>query len=319
MMDPTIIKLTTFATAALAVLGTYSILSDVLLRKKARIRDRFRDELGVGGQDSMHRSEIFKDLEHFQSDTARRAPEFWKRFAIMLAQSGLNIAPERIVQLTATITIVGIVLTFALPRLWFVGLGVISIGLIGPVAYVSRMRRLRVHTLCMQLPEAFELMSRAVRAGQTMSGAMALIGTQLKPPLSEEFATCCEHQNLGLPQDVALEELARRTGVMELQLFVVAMLVHRTAGGNPVEILDNLSEVIRKRVRLVGKARAATSEGRLQAVVLTVLPIGAFAALFILNRSYAQILIDRPYLIAAVLVSELVGGLWIRRIVNFDF
>ncbi len=318
-MNLTVIKLTTFATAALAVIAIYSILADVLLRKKSRIRQRFREELGLGAPDSSNRSEILKDLKLFQAETAGKAPTFWKRFSTMLAQSGLDVGPERIVQLTATITVVGLVAIAAWPRFWFVGLGVVGLGLFGPVAYIARARRVRIHTLCMQLPEAFELMSRAVRAGQTTSGAMALIGTQLKAPLAEEFAVCCEQQNLGLPQDVALAELARRTGVMELQLFVVAMLVHRTAGGNPVEILDNLSETIRKRVRLVGKARAATSEGRLQAIVLTVLPIGAFVALFVLNRPYAQVLLDRPSLLAAVLVSEVVGGLWIRRIVNFDF
>jgi tight adherence protein B len=318
-MDPTIIKLTTFATAALAVVCIYSILLDVLLRKKARIKERFRKELGVGDKDSPRRSELFKDLKLFQSETSHRMPQLWKRFSTMLTQSGLDVAPERIIQLAATMTIVGGVMTMAWSRFWFVGLGVSALGLFGPVAFVSAARKRRIHAICMQLPEAFELMSRAVRAGQTISGAMSLIGSQLKPPVAEEFAICCEQQNLGLPPDVALEELARRTGVMELQLFVVAMLVHRTAGGNPVEILDNLSEVIRKRVRLVGKARSATSEGRLQAVVLTVLPVLAFAALFVLNRPYAQILIDRPYLIGAVLVSELIGGLWIRRIVNFDF
>jgi tight adherence protein B len=318
-MNLTVIKLTTFATAALAVIAIYSILADVLLRKKSRIRQRFREELGVGAPDASTRSEIFKDLKLFQSETAGQVPAFWKRFSTMLAQSGLEIGPERIVQLTATITVVGVVAIVAWPRFWFVGLGVVALGLFGPVGYIARARRARINILCMQLPEAFELMSRAVRAGQTTSGAMALVGEQLKPPLSEEFSVCCEQQNLGLPQDVALSELARRTGVMELQLFVVAMLVHRIAGGNPVEILDNLSETIRKRVRLMGKARAATSEGRLQAVVLTVLPIGAFIALFVLNRPYAQVLIDRPSLLAAVVVSVVIGGLWIRRIVNFDF
>jgi tight adherence protein B len=317
-MDLTLIKLTTFATAALAVIGVYSILMDVTLRKKARIKERFQKELGIG-KDPAKRSELFKDLKLFRSETSQRVPQFWKKFSTMLSQSGLAITPEQVVQIAATVVVIGLVLTAARPRYWFVGVGVAGLGVFGPVAYVSAARKKRVHTICMQLPEAFELMSRAVRAGQTISGAMSLIGTQLKPPVSEEFALCGEQQNLGLPQDVALEELARRTGVMELQLFVVAMLVHRTAGGNPVEILENLSDVIRKRVRLVGKARAATSEGRLQAVVLTVLPVLTFAALFVLNRPYAQILIDRPYLIGGVLVSELLGGLWIRKIVNFNF
>ena len=108
---------------------------------------------------------------------------------------------------------------------------------------------------------------------------------------------------------MTLQELARRTGVMELQLFVVAMLVHGTSGGNPVEILDNLSDVIRKRIRLVGKVKALTSEGRLQAVILSILPVGAFVAIFVLNRSYAQLLLDRPRLLTRpVLVFEVLGG-----------
>jgi len=108
-------------------------------------------------------------------------------------------------------------------------------GFAAPLIYVSLLRKVRIQSLCQQLPEAFELMSRAVKAGQTMPGAMNLVATQLKPPISLEFASCCEQQNLGLSHDIALQELARRTGVMELQLFVVAMLVQRHAGGNPIE------------------------------------------------------------------------------------
>jgi tight adherence protein B len=171
----------------------------------------------------------------------------------------------------------------------------------------------------MQLPETFDLMSRAVRAGQTMSGAMQLAATQLKPPISLELAACCEQQNFGLPYDVALQELARRTGVMELQMFVVAMLVNRNTGGNVAEILENLSGMIRKRIRLLGKVKSATSEGRLQAVVLSVLPAFVFAVLLFVNRPYAQKLLDRPGLLTAVLFSEALGALWIRQIVNFKF
>jgi tight adherence protein B len=106
---------------------------------------------------------------------------------------------------------------------------------------------------------------------------------------------------------------------MELQLFVVAMLVQRRSGGNPIEILENLSEVIRKRVRLRGKVHACTSEGRMQAVVLSILPVLAFAALLFLNRTYAQILLDRPKLLLAVAGWQIVGIFWIRRIVNFQY
>jgi tight adherence protein B len=318
-MDPTIIKLTTFAAAVLAVVGTFSILSDLVFRDKSRIRNRLRDHFGPGADARTRRSEVFKDLKALHSTTSKKVPAYWKRFATLVAQSGLEVGPERILQVTATAGILGGVAGAALTRLWPVGAVAGVLGLIAPIAYVSAARKGRIHTLCMQLPEAFEMLSRAVRAGQTMPGAMSLVATQFKPPISVEFACCCDQQNLGLPPDVTLQELARRTGVMELQLFVVAMLVHRTAGGNPVEILDNLSDMIRKRVRLFGKVKSATSEGRLQAVVLSILPVGAFVALLVLNRSYAQILLDRPQLIAGVLIAEALGTLWIRRIVNFEY
>src|SRR5690606_15117726 len=105
----------------------------------------------------------------------------------------------------------------------------------------------------------------------------------------------------------------RRNNVMELQMFVVAMLVQRQSGGNPVELLDNLSKTIRKRLQLAGKVRAMTSEGRLQAVVLSVLPIVALGILLVVNPGYAKELLDRPMLLAGVLTSEAIGALWIRR------
>lgn len=318
-MDPKIINLTTFTAVALAVIGLFSIASDLVLRRKARIKDRIRDLLGLGSDGRTRRSDFLKDLKTLRTETSRRAPVLWSRLTTMVAQSNLNLSPEQVLQISATTALVGAVVGFMLTRFWPVVLTTSALGFAAPLAYVSAVRRARIHSLRMQLPEAFDLMSRAVRAGQTTSSAMSLVATQLEPPVSAEFACCCEQQSFGLPPDVALQELAHRTGVMELQLYVVAMLVHRTSGGSPVEILSNLSEMIRKRVRLVGKVKAATSEGRLQAVILSILPIGAFIALYILNRSYAQLLLDRPRLLAAVLISETLGVLWIRRIVNFEY
>lgn len=318
-MGPTFIKLTTFVAAALAVVAGFSIVSDLVLHEKKRIKDRLHDEFGDGAAARARKAALFKDLNLFHAETTRRVPAIWQRFQIMVEQSGLEFEPIRILKFSAVAAAAGGVVAILATRMWFAGVACAAVGFLTPFLYVQYVRKVRIQTLCAQLPEAFELMSRAVRAGQTMPGAMSLVATQLQEPISVEFAYCSEQQNLGLPQDVALQELARRTGVMELQLFVVAMLVHRTAGGNPVEILDGLSEVIRKRIRLLGKVKACTSEGRLQAAVLSVLPVVAFVALLFLNRSYVQILLDRPQLLAYVLGFELLGVLWIRRIVNFEY
>jgi tight adherence protein B len=258
-------------------------------------------------------------MKMLRSETTRRGPLLWQRLSSMVAQSGLKVEPARIVQIAGTAGLLGIVVGLTLSRHWLIALLAGGVGVAAPFLYVAMKRQARIDALRAQLPEAFELMSRAVRAGQTLSGAMSLVATQLKPPVSEEFGVCCEQQNFGLPREVTLEELADRTSVMELQLFVVAMLVHGSSGGNPTEILDNLSQVVRKRIRMVGKVKALTSEGRLQAVILSILPLGAFVAIYVLNRSYAQALLDRPQLLIAVLVSEALGALWIRRIVNFEY
>jgi tight adherence protein B len=315
-MHPTAIKLATFAAAALAVVGVVSVITDLVLRDKSRIRDRIREYFGSGAGSRSQKSDLFKDLSLLPS---QRRTGLWTRFVVAVEQSGLELEPEKVLQIAFTFAIVGLVLGLTITRLWIVGLLVAIAGFSAPVIYVLLLRKTRIQALCQQLPEAFELMSRAVKAGQTMQGAMNLVATQLKPPISLEFASCCEQQNLGLPHDIALQELARRTGVMELQLFVVAMLVQRHAGGNPIEILENLSEVIRKRVRLLGKVRACTGEGRMQAIVLSVLPVMAFVALLILNRTYAQILLDRPMLLVAVVAWQAVGVFWIRRIINFQY
>ena len=162
-------------------------------------------------------------------------------------------------------------------------------------------------------------MARAVKAGQTVTGAFQIVARDLDPPLADEFAFCYEQQNLGRSPELALRDLARRTGVIELQMFVAALLVQRRSGGNIVELLTNLSSVVRKRLRLAGKVRALTSEGRLQALVLALLPIAVFIGLLVLNRPYVQVLLDRPHILGTLASLQVVGGLWVRKIINIDF
>jgi tight adherence protein B len=318
-MSPFVIKLATFIGGVLAVVSVFSIISDLVLKDKARIKERLDEAFGDERQRRARKSELFRDLTLFHTETSRHVPVMWKRFVTAVEHAGLRTGPLTILQIAFTACIIGGVVGTTVTGLWLVGILLALAGLVAPFIYVYAARAARIHTLCMQLPEAFDLMSRAIKAGQTMAGAMQLAGEQLKPPLSLELASCCEQQNLGLPYDVALQELARRTGVMELQMFVVALLVHRNTGGNLSEILDGLSDVIRKRTRLRGRVKAATSEGRLQALVLSLLPLGALLALLLLNRPYAQLLLDRPSLLCVILASEAVGTMWIRKIISFDY
>jgi len=318
-MNPTVIGVTTFVASSLGVTAAWILAMELGLRDRLRIKKRI-ETLSVDRSDkSARRSSLFKDLKLIQAETAKTEHNLWQRFRSIVEQSGVDVAPERLLIIALVAGLTAGILATAIARNWLVVLAVISLAGAAPIVYVQRRRNVRIHRLLKQLPGAFEMMSRAVRAGQTMGGAVQLIADHSKPPISDEFGLCREQQNLGLPQDVALKDLARRTGVMELQMFVVAMLVQRQSGGNPVEVLNNLSMMIRKRLRLASKVRALTGEGRMQAVVLTILPIIAFAALYVLNREYVQVLLDRPKLLGGLFVAQVLGALWIRRIINFSY
>ena len=162
-------------------------------------------------------------------------------------------------------------------------------------------------------------MARILRAGQSMAQAMLAVASELALPISEEFAYCSEQQNLGLAAEISMRDLARRTGLVEMNIFVVAVLVQRQVGGNLSEILEKLAIIVRQRYRTRGTIRTLTAEGRMQASILTALPPLLLIAMLIVNHDYAMILIHQPYLIGGMLFFMVLGGLWIRKIVNFDF
>jgi tight adherence protein B len=152
-----------------------------------------------------------------------------------------------------------------------------------------------------------------------MSQALQAVADEFDAPIASEFAYCYEQQNMGLSPEVALRDLARRTGLIEVKIFVLAVLVQQQTGGNLAEMLDKLSTIVRDRFRMQGRIKALTAEGRLQAIVLLALIPALFFMLFIFNRNYAQVLLDRPTLLLATAATEIVGLLWIRKIVHFDF
>jgi tight adherence protein B len=162
-------------------------------------------------------------------------------------------------------------------------------------------------------------MGRVVRAGQTMVQALQAVADEFPQPVAGEISYCYEQQNLGLPPEVAMRDLARRTGLLELKIFVTAMLVQQQTGGNLAEMLDKLAAMIRLRYRLRGTIKALTAEGRMQAVILLALPIGMFMLLYLGNPAYEGELLKHPALLWTTVICEGLGALWIRKIVNFEF
>jgi tight adherence protein B len=306
-----------FAATALLVAALSAWAYDVFFRYRFLLGDRLDELSGKARRDT--NAALFMDLKRLNAQ-ALSAPGGWQmRLEELLEQSGLQIRAPTLLAVSVCLGMtVALIVAAVSKRYWAAPIGFLP-GVMAPILFVRFKRGLRMRRLARQLPEAFDVIRRAVRAGQTVPAALQLVADDFEPPISEEFRCCYEQQNLGMPYDTALRNLARRTGIMELRLLVVALLVQSRSGGNLLELLNNLSSMVRKRVTLQQKVKALTGEGRLQATVLIVLPVLAFAILLVISPNYVQSLIQRPWLLAGTMAAQVIGAVWIRKIVNFEF
>jgi tight adherence protein B len=311
-----------FLAAALTVLGVYSFVADLFLRDRSRLGRRVDEEFRTKQRDRARKTTLFKNLPQMAAEVAAAEdPEqtLRRRYVAMVEQSGLDTTPGRILGISAALAVFCGLLVTVLRGNAVVGCLAALVVAPGPTLYVAFVRRRRIDKLQAQLPEAFDLMSRVIRAGQTMAQAIQAVADDFEKPLSAEFNYCYEQQNLGLPPDVALRDLARRTGLLEVKIFVLALLIQQQTGGNLAELLDKLATVMRDRFRIKGKIQTLTAEGRFQALILLAMPPLLVLAIMLLNPGYAQVLLDHWGLLVGMAVSEALGALWIWRIVNFDF
>lgn len=313
----------TFAAVFLAVFAANLLLLDVRQRHRRDIELRVKDELRQRQRERVKSSAAGASLDELAGevlgDPTRVHADLMTQLNELLIQSGLNLTLTRFVAMCAVSSIGMAVLVLLVWPEPLMMLMVAGIGALLPLLYVHFKRERRLDALRQQLPDGFDLMARILRAGQTVSQAMQSVAEEFDPPIAFEFGYCYEQQNLGIPTEVALRDLARRAGVIEVQIFVMAMMVHRQVGGNLAELLDKLAKIVRERFRIRGLIAALTAEGRLQAIVLLGLPFFLFFALLFINRPYAMKLFEYPTMPAGTVLSMVIGAVWIRKLVNFDF
>ncbi len=321
-----------FLAASAGVAAGYSIWRDLRQRDTFRARSRMESEFRKAEVKPATRTNLFKGVNQFDlSEIAPdRLPDMdaplpepdrsdWRaRLQTMVAQSGLSLTPTKLVYLCAGAALIGVAIGMLVHGPLAAGVASLALGLT-PLLYVQQRQKARRDRMLLQLPAAFDLMARVLRAGHSVPQAFQTVADSFEPPIAGEFSHCQEQQNLGLLPEVTYRELARRTGVLEVKIFVMAMMIQRQAGGNLSEVLERLATLVRERVRLRNHVRTLTAEGRLQAVVLLVLPPIMFLVMRFINRPYADVLLEHTGLLAAMIASMAAGALWIRKIIQFDF
>ncbi|MBR0680583.1 type II secretion system protein F [Roseomonas eburnea] len=215
-----------------------------------------------------------------------------------------------------------IVLLAALPVM--IG-GAYAVSLFGPLGWVGTIlgwiglarwvfaaaHRRRADALYRQLPDALGMVVRAVRAGIPVVEALRTVGREIPEPTGDEFRRMSDQLAIGIPMEEALRRLARRSGLAEYRFFAVALTLQNTAGGNLTETLDNLADVVRKRVATRQRGHALASQARASAYVLSAVPVFAAAALLLINPRYVLVLFQdqRGNMVLGFAIASLATGL----------
>jgi tight adherence protein B len=312
--------LLTFLATVAGILCVCSLLADVFLRDRSRANQRLEREFRQRQQEQVRKSKLFNRPDLLVAEAAEDEDTLdpIKYLKAMVEQAGLQISPELLLALMGgTGLCLGMmgVLVRGLITGFVVGLA----GAALPFLFVYFKRKVRTEKLLRQLPDAFDLMARMVRAGQTMPQALQAVADEFDDPLAGEFFRCSEQQNLGLPPEAALRGLAERSGLLEIKILVLALLIQQQTGGNLAHLLENLASVVRDRLIIRAKVKALTGEGRMQAIVLLILPPLLFAGMYLLQPNYVRVLLHRPNWIWGMIISMTIGTIWIRRIINFEF
>src|SRR6185369_2432983 len=209
------------------------------------------------------------------------------------------------------ILILGFLLGFFLPRLW-----------------LGRRKSGRLKAFNKQLPDTVTLIANALRAGSSFLQAIELVVRESRPPISTEFGRVIREVNLGLPFDVALENMVRRVKSEDFELMATAIAIQHQVGGNLAEILDSIAFTIRERIRIKGEIRTLTAQQRLSGYVVGALPSFLDFFIFLAAPKFFDPMFAKPpeligipagiWLLGIAVIAMLTGFQFIRKIVDIE-
>lgn len=304
------------------VLGAYLAATHGSDAKRARLQKRLAEALlhSAHTEDAevlLARNELMSEIPSL--NRALLSMQTALQLKRMLDQADLHITPSRLVMFSGMAGILGAmaasVVSGNILLMLISGLAAAAL----PFVHVWYKRKKRFDRFLEHLPDALDLMSRALSAGHAFSEAMHMVSTEMPEPIATEFRKTYEEQNLGLSLKLALENLTQRIPLLDLRMCVTAVLIQRETGGNLAEILEKVAYTIRERFRIMGDLKTLTTSSRMSAWLLCGLPIFVSVVITAMNPEYMSVLWKDQrghYLIATALILQVTGMLIVRKILN---
>jgi tight adherence protein B len=316
-MSPMIVSALVF----LAVAGVVGLLAFVFRDQGLQTATRLDLLVGKRSRQDQQQADILRKTA-FESDKKSLLEAISPKFLTpqkLFEQADCHIKPNTLLGIGVLLSVVAATGTIlAKLPIWLAPINAIVLFSV-PWLWLYWKRAHRLKKFMSQLPDALELVARALRSGQSLAAAMHVVGEEMPDPIATEFGRVFEEQNLGIPIEESLKSMCERVPNMDLRFFVTSVGIQRQTGGDLAEILDKIGYVVRERFRILGQVKALTGEGRLSGVVLIALPFALFGFMLNAKPDYVESLwkteLGQKMSIFA-LISQIIGALVIRKIVN---
>lgn len=237
----------------------------------------------------------------------------------LIQQSGMNLNVAKFIGLSLVAALAGVLVAMQLGMPLVAGsvFGLLAASM--PMLYLQGAKHNRVIAMEQQLPDALDLMARAMKAGHAFPSALKMVGDEMPEPIASEFRTVFEEINYGISVQESLNKLIARMPSTDLGYFVIAVLIQRETGGNLTELLGNISHIIRERLKLLGTVRVLSAEGRISAWILTILPFVLAFVLQLINPKFLSVLWTDPLglkMVGFALLMMIIGIYAMWRIIK---